>query len=273
MKIIVHGGRAHEDDFLAACVCLHKLGLPLHRTEATEEMLADPECWVLDQGMRWEPELHNFDHHQMEREVCALTLVLDHFYGGDYRELVPGLRFIEIQDSYGASKAAEFAGIPRDSLKVVSSPIRSAMLKSFSRLDGRVGAQMTDVMSIIGAEVCRDIEEARELFEVLTSHYNIFERSGIKVLDTTRCVLPEGCGHDRLPTKAWCRSKGVEVGVILTKDTRKEGGYRMVSVNTDDIRFLPNDKAYFTHVSGFLTGFGEYVDHEVILDKHVARGK
>lgn len=271
MKIVVHGGRAHEDDFLAACVCLHKLGAPLYRSSVTEEMLADPDCWVLDQGMKWEPELRNFDHHQIEGEVCALTLVLDHFYGGDYRDLVPGLRFIEIADSYGASKAAQFAGVTRESLKVVSSPIRSAVLRSFSRIEGLMEGPMAEVMRAIGGEICRDIEDARTLFDVLTEHYRIFERGGIKVLDTTRCVLPEGLSHDRLPTKAWCKSKGVDVGVVLTMDSRQEG-YRMVSVNTDDVRFLPNDRSYFTHVSGLLTGFSEYGDHEVILERHVARG-
>lgn len=271
MAIVVHGGRAHDDDFLAACVCLHKVGGSVFRAPATQEMLSDPDFWVIDQGMRLEPELHNFDHHQMDREVCALTLLLDHFYGGDYRESMPSLRFMEIADSYGASKAAQFAGVAQDTLRITSSPIRAAMLKAFSGIEGQVEGAVQEIMKMIGGEVCRQIEESKILFDVLTTHYSIFERSGIKVLDTTRCVLPPGVSHDQLPTKAWCRAKGVNPTVILTKDTRQEGSYRMVSVNTESVRFLPNEKSQFTHVSGLLTSFVEYSDHVHILDNHVAR--
>jgi len=47
-SIVVHTGRAHADDFLAACVCRFRLGLDVFRLPVDESMLEDPECWVLD---------------------------------------------------------------------------------------------------------------------------------------------------------------------------------------------------------------------------------
>jgi hypothetical protein len=272
MRIIVHEGRAHADDFLAACVCHYKLGAPVIRTGFTEIMLNDPEFWVLDQGRRFEPELHNFDHHQLEQEICSFTMVLDHFYGSQYREYLPSLRFLEIFDSYGPSKAAAFAGTTQESLDITTSPIHTFLLKAFSREKELVGEAMIEIMRAMGREVCQQMEDMKILFDALTDNYAIFELSGFKVLDTTRCVLPKGYNHDQLPTKMWCKSKGVDPTVILTKDTRTEGAYRMVSINTDSVRFLPNPKSHFTHASGFLTSFMEYVDHVEILEKHTAKG-
>lgn len=271
MRIIVHDGRAHADDFLASCVCHYKTGAAVIRAAYAEEMLSDPEYWVLDQGRRFEPELHNFDHHQLEQEICAFTMVMDHFYGSLYRDHFPNLRFLEIYDSYGPSRAAKFAGIPEESLELVSSPIHTAMVRAFSREDGLVRGSMIETMWAIGREICSELENLSTLFDVLTNNYSIFEKNSIKVLDVTRCILPKGYTHDQLPTKKWCKSKGVDPTVILTKDSRTEGAYRMVSINIESLRFLPNPKSYFTHASGFLTSFMNYGDHEEILNNFVTK--
>lgn len=273
MRIVVHDGRAHADDFLAACVCHYKIGAPVVRSSFNEDMLSNPDFWVLDQGRRFEPELHNFDHHQLKEKICAFTMVLDHFYGKQYREYLPHLQFLEIYDSYGPAKAAEFAGTTHESLEITKSPIHSALLKSFSREDGLVSGAMVEIMWGVGREVCGEIENFQILLDVLTSQYAIFEINGIKVLDTTRCEPPKGFTHDQLPTKTWCKIKGVDPVVILTKDTRQEGAFRMVSINTDSVTFLPNPKSHFTHASGFLTSFASYNDHEEILMNHSVRNK
>jgi hypothetical protein len=272
MQIIVHAGRAHADDFLAACVCRYKTGAPVLRTDHTLEMLENPDCWVLDQGGEWDPELHNFDHHHLEQEICSLTMVLDHFYGDGYRTHVPGLRFIEINDSYGSKRAAEFAGVTQESLEVTKSPIHSAMLDAFSRIEGLVDGYMAETMLAIGREVCDRIGKSQRLLDAIDEGYSIVESSGIMVLDVTRCRPPNGHSHDVLPTKTWCKIKGLDPEVILTKDSRKDGSFRMVSVNLDSIRFLPNHISSFTHASGFLTSFDNYDDYAEILSAHTKRG-
>ena len=82
---IIHPGQAHNDDVLAAAFAQilqdDEDYLPLHRREPTEEELNNPNVLVLDVGMRHEPELSNYDHHQLPDDhdpECALSLLLKH---------------------------------------------------------------------------------------------------------------------------------------------------------------------------------------------------
>jgi hypothetical protein len=268
--IVTHDGKAHADDFLAACVCHHKTGDLVLRSKPTESMLEDPDIWVLDQGLRFEPELRNFDHHQIKEEICAFTMVLDYFYGNGYREYMPNLRYLEIFDSYGPKKAAEYAGVKEDSLDLMTSPIHTSILKAFSQVEGRVEDSFLEIMRRMGEGICNQIEVKEKLLDILSSKAKIIDCGGISVLDTTECVMPEGTQHDHLPTKTWCKLKGLNPTVILNIDSRGNG-YRMVSINTDSLKFLPNEMCSFTHNSGFLTVFPNLSDHQIILSSHVQR--
>lgn len=260
MPIIVHNGRAHADDFLATCVCLFKLKQKAFRNKCTDEMLLNSDFWVLDQGGKHEPELHNFDHHHLDREICSFTMILDYFYGEAYREYMPEFRFIEIHDSYGSEKASEFS--KQDPIK---SPIQSALLKVFSKIEGEVVDPLLSVMVLIGEEICLKIEKMDILLKILDTCANFFEYKGIKILDVTKCSSSDFT-HDQLPTKIWSKIKKINPTVILTIDSRSDS-FRMISVNTNSVKFLPNDMANFTHISGFLTNFKEYSDFYNILDK------
>ena len=266
-KIIVHEGKSHQDDFLAACVCIHKLNAPAYRSKFTEEQLVDPDCWVLDQGRSFDPELHNFDHHQIEEEICAFTMILDNFYGKEYREFLPQLRYVEIFDSFGPTAAAKFAEMPVDSIEIVSSPIHTSMMRVFSKIDGEIFDPMLSIMKDIGKEICSQIENVDLFFRVL-GDAKLIEYSGRKIFDATKCLMPEGAKHDQLPTKTYCKKFGYEPEIILTRDSRTKDGFRMISVNTNNLKFSQNHLSYFTHNSGFLTNFMNYDDYKKILDNH-----
>lgn len=88
-KIITHGGKAHLDDVFACALALVNRawggmengraatveaaladaceGVVIERRDPTEDELADPHVLVLDVGDRYEPDLGNFDHHQLPR--------------------------------------------------------------------------------------------------------------------------------------------------------------------------------------------------------------
>lgn len=259
--IVVHRGRAHVDDFLAACVCLHKTSMPLFRMDADSATLDDPSCWVLDQGMRFEPHLHNFDHHHLAERICSLTMVLDYFYDASYRLHFPQLAYIEIHDSAGSSKAGRFAGLPYEGLEISSSLMQHLLLKSFSKIEGRVEDPFASIMSSMGGELCGRIEELPMLISELDNKAKIIDFYGFKVLDVTNCLSEE---PDRLPTKSWCEVRGIAPSLILTRDSRKKGQTRMVSVNKS-IRFIQNPDCKYTHPSGFLTVFEKFEDWERIL--------
>lgn len=269
-KIIVHDGKAHQDDFLAACVCIYKLNCPAFREKFKDEHLLDSKIWVLDQGRKFEPELHNFDHHQIEQEICAFTMVLDYFYEENYREFLPQLRYVEIFDSYGPSSAAKFAQIPIDSVEIISSPVYTSIIRVFSKINGEILDPMYSVMKEIGKEICEQIENSKIVFEILNTS-RFFEYNNIKILDTTCCKMKEGIRHDQLPTKIYCKLNKLNPQLILTKDLR-QNGFRLVSINTDDVKFIQNDEiSYFTHNSGFLTNFPNYEDYKKIIDKYMIK--
>jgi hypothetical protein len=265
-KVIVHDGRGHQDDFLAACVCAHKLNAPIYRQKYKEEDLLNPDIWVLDQGKSFDVDLHNFDHHQIEEEICAFTMVLDYFYGKSYRQFLPQLKFIEILDSYGPQKATKFAGITEESLDIVASPIYLGMMKIFSNSCGEIVDPLYSILKEIGKQICNQIEESETLFSALDDA-NFFTYNNVKILDTTKCRMAK---EKQLPTKLYCKYKGLNPEVILTVDNRMEG-YRMVSINSESLKFNPNPISYFTHNSGFLTNFVNYDQYKEILDKYCSK--
>ena len=121
-KIITHPGHAHRDDFLACCVALASTNTEPHivRTDDIEpEDFEDPDTWIIDVGFRHNPELNNFDHHQLPKDheaCCALTLVLRKL--GLYEDAIkalPWVRMLEIWDSKGpmsVSKHLEHEQLP-----------------------------------------------------------------------------------------------------------------------------------------------------------------
>ena len=250
------------DDFLASCVCVHRTGLPLYRIVAEPAMLDDPSCWVLDQGFRFEPELHNFDHHQTGDAICSLTMVLDHFYGGSYRDHIPQFSYVEIHDSQGSSKAAKFAGLSLEGLEVAGSLVQHFVLKAFSRIEGEVADPFYSVLREVGSELCSRIETVSALSLELDRSARIVEKDGLKVLDVTACETDE---PDQLPTKSWCRKNNLSPAAILTKDARIPGSYRLVGVDRSKITFGESHLCSFVHASGFLAVFERLEDWESIL--------
>lgn len=264
--IIVHDGKAHHDDFLATCVLMYKLNARAIRTKFTEEHLNDPEFWVIDQGASHNPELHNFDHHHIKQEICAFTMVLDHFYGKEYRKSIPQLRFVEIFDSYGPKGAAKFCNTTEDVLEISASPISEAIIGVFSNIVGEVNDPLYSVMKQMGKVICEKIENTDKLLSMIKNGVAVMDYDGLKVLNVINCKIEEGFGHENLPTKLYCKLNDIQADVILSVDTRN-GGYRMISNNTDIVKFTQTNESYFCHNSGFLICFKNLNDYKPIVSK------
>ena len=269
--IIVHDGKAHHDDFLATCVLIYKTNQRAIRTKALPEHLENSEFWVVDQGLLFNPELHNFDHHHIREEICAFSMILDYFYGKSYREAFPNLRFVEIYDSYGPKLAAKFAKVSEESLDIIFSPICTSVINLFSNINGEINDPMYSVMKDIGKTICDQIETSEKYMNILESGVQNYSFNNIRILDITDCKIEDGFKIENLPTKKYCKDKRIEIDVILTKDSRNAGFYRMISSNTDVIKFLPNEKANFCHNSGFLISFKEFSDYKQILLNHIEK--
>jgi hypothetical protein len=267
--IIVHDGKAHHDDFLAACVLIHKTNQRALRLKATEEHLNDPEYWVVDQGLQFDQALHNFDHHHIDEKICGFTMVLDYFYGKEYRNFYPELKLVEIHDSFGPIEAAKTFNITEGKVNnIFSNPICSAMLSIFSKIEGEINDPMYSIMKDIGKIICENIENHKTYMEIIKNGVQIYSFDDVKIMDVTCCEVTEGFKFENLPTKKYCKDNNIEIDVVLTKDSRNKKGYRMISNNTDKIKFLPNNLASFCHNSGFLISFDYFADYKQILLNH-----
>jgi hypothetical protein len=136
-KIIAHPGSAHKDDFMSASVLLATLGTAvIERREATPEDIADPDTYVIDVGMAYDPARHNFDHHQDPALPCAFHLVMKHLGYHEAAEVVFGwYAHMSMMDVRGPYKTAKQLGVDTNVLFAASSPIDGYILSCFSRVD------------------------------------------------------------------------------------------------------------------------------------------
>lgn len=134
-KIVTHPGSAHKDDFMSVSILLATLGAAeVHRREATEEDLNDPDTYVVDVGMHLEPERHNFDHHQDRNLPCAFHLVMQYLGYHEAAMMVFGWYVhMSMMDVGGPYKTAKHLGVETSVLFAASSPIDGYILSHFSR--------------------------------------------------------------------------------------------------------------------------------------------
>jgi hypothetical protein len=139
-RIIVHGGRAHRDEFLAVgLVAQITSSLPLvFRRNPTSIEIEHPHVWVLDVGREYEPDKRNFDHHQLDhKEDCTFSLVAKNFKyvtGVTYHELwagAPWYRCVIAQDNIGQEGMSELYDIPRNEITAISA-VESYVLGEFA---------------------------------------------------------------------------------------------------------------------------------------------
>lgn len=146
-KIIVHGGAAHLDDYMAACLAwayaVWKGDLSsfyddtfkgVERRDPTPEDLADPSTWVLDVGGEISDERHNWDHHQLPRgtKSCAMTLLAD-FLG--IRSIIGKIfQWFEVRgevDSCGPFATAKAMGMEWSEVSKFMGPFEELALEEF----------------------------------------------------------------------------------------------------------------------------------------------
>lgn len=136
--IVTHKGQAHRDEFLACCLLLAKdESQTIFRQDCTEADLNHPYTFVIDQGGQHEPELRNFDHHQMPRGTvcCSIDLVLQHlgYEENTYREILPWAEFSSRLDSTGPNATALHYGMTPEAFQVTLSSVEAQMLHLFAK--------------------------------------------------------------------------------------------------------------------------------------------
>jgi hypothetical protein len=262
--ILTHPGGAHKDEFLACSVLLATYPVPVVRREPSPEDLTNSATCVVDVGHRHEPELNNFDHHQLPKDsvpTCALSLVLKHVgIYEDARAFCEWLEPAEWFDCRGPFATADWLGVDRDVLGKLNSPIDGALLRQFSlqtRLEA--GAPLWEVMRMIGQDLIEYVTTLRTRLNYLKQHAEFWSleigSANAEVLFVSRAEPPlddPSMGLDRFIEQEG--RHGTVIGTV-TPD-RRSAGYGLSryrdNPRLDFTRIGQEPDVHFAHARGFV---------------------
>ena len=252
-KIVAHPGSAHKDDFMAVSVLLATLGAAeIYRGEPTHADLADPNTYVVDVGLDYDPQKHNFDHHQDKKLPCAFHLVMQHLGLHDAaKALFVWYTHMSMMDVRGPYKTAEHLGIDTSVLFAASSPIEGYIMSRFSAVERlNPGEMLYDLMKEIGESMIQLIDMKQERLERLKAESQVVPLKHLKALV---CKISD---NPKLAMEIYLRELNDEKIVIcITPSIRGEGWemFRLGDSKVVDFRRLSGrEKVRFIHISGFV---------------------
>jgi hypothetical protein len=194
------------------------------RERPANEILDDPEVWVIDCGGRLEPSKRNFDHHQLDDShdpVCSLSYILHHI---DPELLVMGRECLnwliptEINDSKGPRNLTCFLGLDSFSLQVlpIFSPIEKALLHMFSQ-EHIVSEEMKNILYSVGKSILDELYKTIKRLEELKKHAEVITIKSMEVLDISNAPQVEGL-PPYVGVEAYCKRYCPQVGIIVDKE-------------------------------------------------------
>lgn len=265
-KIITHGGSAHRDDFLSCAIALaHYPEITrIERRTPTDEELANPDILILDVGNDYNPELHNFDHHQFDRDhapECALSLFTRHI-GLD----LSASRWYEstvIADAMGPNAVATHFGLDKYPFEL-NSPIETILLSWYEK-EKVVSNDMTAILRKIGEDIVthtRELENAVGIF-TLDCVEEINGKKAVVITDRDSLEVPAFSKARAIFVASYNKNKNPDdhIKISITpnrdRDTQQFNGgwviYRLDDNSGVDLSGLAqNDLIDFSHKSGFL---------------------
>ncbi len=262
--IITHPGGAHKDDFLACSVLLSNHSVSIFRRDPTEQELEDPEVAVVDIGHQHDPELNNFDHHQLPRDhepTCALSLVLQKFeIYEDTKEFCSWLETTEWFDCRGPHDTAEWLGVDREAMAKLNSPLDVTMFQAFAKQkEHHPGEPVWEVMKMMGTDLVQYVTGLRGRINQVAKIEEFWDlgqgEDMIKVafVPRTEPEVEEASGG-----LAWrIKELGLEEEVVaMVYPDSRGGGYGMRryddNLALDFSQLSEQPDVHFTHNRGFI---------------------
>ena len=252
--IVVHPGGAHLDEILAVGMICQEHGLiPVHRHEPTREDLDDPGVWVVDVGMRHEPELRNFDHHQQDHLECAFSLVAR--YLGRH-ELLASRPWYDAQieiDVHGVDGLARRLELERTPPPEFVSPLETALRHLWGASGaGEVDPELVRAATIVARGLVDEAEAFRKVEEVRPTT-QVRRIQGVPVLWHETEVSNTVSEHLR---HEWQDAHGEPLAASVSRDTREPYGWALYRFGDDpriDLGRLEGDpRITFIHRMRFI---------------------
>jgi len=263
-KIVTHAGSAHRDEFLACCLLLAKIPVPIERRAPEPDDLGDASIAVVDVGHEFDFEKRNFDHHQFPNDsppICALSLVLKYLeLDAPARQFCNWLETTEYFDCRGPNETCEWLGVSREQMKQLDSPTDHLMLGLFSAsASHHPGEFLWETMRAMGGRWMEYLEGmSRQLafLEAKGEFWRISENGGefeaFAILDRGSPL-----GDATAAVDHYLKSAGKEATVtaIVYPDNRGDG-YGLRTFNDhpsmDFCRIESEPDVHFCHKRGFI---------------------
>ena len=262
--IITHPGQAHRDDFMA---CAIALGLcrdaTIHRREPVLSELDDPKVLVLDIGGRHEPELGNFDHHQLPRDAeaaCALSLLAEAMGWSDALSETRWYGNTKVMDSKGPCALAALIGCDPKIVFANPSPVEGALLELFQGMEAiPYYAWLHTAMAEIGHAVLSNAKKLLERRKWLEENARV-RFAGVEIL------VVESTDTDGV--SAFRDAEHPDAAICVSHDDR-DGGWSLYRFDDDprvDFSLVAGDsRIKFAHTNGFIAKTKERLGLDEVL--------
>lgn len=253
-KIVTHSGNSDRDDLYSVAIALAKFGIiPVCRREPTYDELQNSEILVLDVGGRYDPELMNFDHHQIPRDAepeCALSLFLDHLGIEAWFKLQPWYHFLVVTDSKGPLVAVREIGLEKLP-PALFSPVEGDLLEVFaSEVVWSANDPFLNELREIGARLLLGARKFYDDYQSARALIDVIQINGLNGFVQKDRVHPLAV---RLLRERDYRN---EIAFSIAKSDREGEGWTLYRYDDhpriDFTRLDRNEKLLYIHKNGFL---------------------
>lgn len=259
--IITHPGGGHRDDFISCCLLLAAgIAARIIRREPTADELEDPNILVVDVGGQHNPELGNYDHHQLDKNApptCSLTLIMP-LLGiaiETARSAWQWFSFSEWLDAKGPTQTAEAFKMTQQAFDACLSPIESSVLRWFSdQKDIGPGDRLYSLMISIGVEKLEYLHEIVERLSLLAEIAKLNKNPDGSYWLDIRAIA--GKDNPALGTDLFLQKLGVDCPISVSNDTWGDERITLYRYNDDPrvdfSRLVGRENVYFAHANGFI---------------------
>lgn len=252
-KIVTHPGSAHKDDFLTVSVLLATLdNVEIFRREPTRADLDDPDTYVVDVGLEYAPERHNFDHHHDNTLPCAFHLIMQHLGHHDAAVLMfawyPHMSMMDVRGPY---RTAEHLGVDSSVLFTTSSPIDGYILSTFAEAKC-LSCQdpLFKLMKALGKNMLSLIDRKMERLERLKAE------AGVVPVKHLKAVTSDINNSPKLAMELYLKFLADEDIVMSITPSNRGDGWELLRLGDNtivDFRAIAgHPDVSFVHGNGFL---------------------
>ncbi|UCD09192.1 MAG: MYG1 family protein [Dehalococcoidales bacterium] len=255
-KIITHPGSAHFDDVTAVSLVLaiyDDTDFTIERREPIPEELEDPDIWVIDTGNRYEPEKHNFDHHQSLECPASFVLVARYLGLTERLSIMPWWDFKDEVDRYGSRNSSTKFNAGDD--LVNRNPVEEWLA---ARFESDV-EKTVPLLKSFGKYLIEEADTLKNQIEILQTSTRI-EISGVPaVISETR---------ETIGLEEFRRLEDNPPDIVISLDRRDDGWriFRYDGAPVDLTKISDDTRISFAHKSGFLAKTRERLSSDELID-------